>query len=313
MVRHDVVPLFSERLMAQVKQWSRFGWHGVTFDVPADWDLRQFHGTRRKGYAQLCDPDVVRLELRWERPKRAPEFGALADRVIAQTAKDGKLEIERDTRLAELDGKDCETFTCRPGPGGGASSYNLVSLCRACGRVVMLRVLFLPGENVKAIATRVLGSVQDHSYDGADVWAAYGIEFAVPDTLELDDALIYPGSLDFRFLSRNDRVAVGRLALGSAILGKMPLAEWFRTFARKRFKNISYTEEEAEVHGHPGLIARGRLKGLGALVPRLVRRQRFLCRLWHCDVSDRLHFFAVLASERNYDRFAAYGDRVVCD
>ena len=68
LVRHDVVPLFSERLMAQVKQWSRFGWHGVTFDVPADWDLRQFHGTRRKGYAQLCDPDVVRLELRWERP-----------------------------------------------------------------------------------------------------------------------------------------------------------------------------------------------------------------------------------------------------
>ncbi len=298
--------------MARVKEWSRFGWQGITFDVPPDWDVTRFYGTRRKGYARLADPDAARVELRWDKPKRVTTFEAVADRVTKQIAKAGRLAIERHTHLAQLEGKDCETFTCRPLNGKGPSSYDMISICRECGRLVMARIAFAPGENLRPIATRLFGSMQDHSYDGADVWAAYQAQFAVPETVELDQALIYPGSLDFRFVYRKDRIDVGRLAPGSMILRKTTLQDWFRSFARKRFKKIKYEGREAEIKGHPGLELTGRLKGLGALAPRLVRRQRYLCRLWHCDVSDKLYFFAVLARRSNFDRFAAYYERVVC-
>jgi len=298
--------------MAPVKEWSRFGWQGITFDVPVDWDVTRFHGTRRKGYARLSDPGAARMELRWDRPKRRTVFEALADRVTKQIAKAGRLAIERHTGLAQLNGKDCETFTCRPSRGQGPSSYHMISLCRECGRLVMARIVFAPGESLGATAKRVFGSMQDHSYDGADVWAAYQAQFAVPETMELDIALIYPGSLDFRFVHRKDRIDVGRLGPGSLILRNTTLRDWFRSFARKRFKKIKYESRETEIKGHPGLELTGRLRGLGALAPRLVRRQRYLCRLWHCDVSDKLYFFAVLARRRDFDRFAAYYERVVC-
>jgi len=298
--------------MPQVNRWFRFGWQGVGLDVPADWDLTRFDGTRAKGYARLADPDVVRIELRWDRPKRSAGFEAVADRAFQRLAKQGDVDVERRTGLAELEGKDTETFTCRPAKGKGSSSYNMISVCRECGRSVMVRVLFQPGENIKAIVRRVLGSLQDHSYDGADAWGAHGMQFAVPETMELDKGLIYPGSVDFRFLSGKDRLGAGRVALASIILKNTTLEDWFRSFARKRFKKIRYESEEAEIRGHPGLELRGRLKGIGALVPRLVRRQRFLCRLWHCDVSDKLFYFAVLARARNFDSFAAYSQRFVC-
>ena len=298
--------------MAQVNRWSRFGWHGITCDVPADWDLTRFDGLRRKGYARLSDPDAPRIELRWDRPKRGAGSESVIDRAVRQMSKKGSLEIERRTHLTDLEGRDTETLTCRPSKGGGRSSYDMISVCRECGRVVMVRVAFQPGENVKAIAKRVFGSLRDHSYDGADVWAAYGMELAVPETMELDKALIYPGSIDFRFLRRKDRIDVGRIGLASMILKKMTLEEWFRTFARKRFKRIRYQASETRVKGHDGLELSGRLRGVGALVPRLVRRQRFLCRLWHCEASDKLFFYSVLGGRRNFESFVSYSDRVVC-
>jgi len=298
--------------MAKTDRWSRFGWHGVTFEVPEDWALARFDGTRRKGYARLVDREMVRVELRWDRPKRQGDFPGRADRVTADLSRRQKVDVERHTGLAELDGKDVETFTCRPATKGEPSSYTMLSACRECGRVAVLRVVYQTGENIKAVAQRLMGSFEDHSYDGADVWAAHGLEFAVPETMHLDRTLIYPGSADFRFARRRDRIDVGRIGVASLILEHTSLADWFRSFARKRFRPIGYECREAEVKRHRGLEITGRLKGLGALVPRLLFRQRYLCRLWHCEVSDKLYFFSVLAREPEVERLAAYCDRLRC-
>jgi hypothetical protein len=301
--------------MPQVKRWRRFGWQGVSLDTPADWDLRQFHGTRKKGYVRLSDPSLGRAEMRWERPGRDARFEKLADRVVRQIEKTRTLDVDRHTGMVELDKKDTETFTCHPrrrGKTREAASYNLLSLCRECGRLVLLRIAFARGENIKRLTRKVFASLQDHSYDGTEVWAAYDLECAVPETVTLDQCLMYPGSTDFRFRRRHDRIDVGRIALASMILGRTSMEDWFKSFARKRFKKVRYTTEEAELKGHPGLVIRGRLRGLGALAPRLVFRQRYLCRLWHCEPSDKLYFYAVLAGSRNFDRFAALWDRVVC-
>lgn len=298
--------------MAQVKQWTRFGWQGLLFETPSGWDLTRFHGSRKKGYARLSDPDTPRMEVRWEMPRRGVPFRAIADRAVRQLSKSRGVEIERHTGMIELDARDTETFTCRAEGAGALCSYNLLSACRECGRMVMARIVFRPGENIKAVARRVFSSVRDHSYDGADVWAAYGIEFAVPETVELDEALIYPGSLDFRFKAGADWIEVGRIALGSMILERQKMADWFRAFARRRFKRIRFDTREADVRSHRGLEATGRLRGFGGLIPRLMRRQRFVCRLWHCDVSDKLCFYAVLAGARKLDFLAPYSERIVC-
>lgn len=298
--------------MPQVEAWFRFGWHGINLDVPADWELRRFHGVRRKGYARLVDTERVRLELRWDRAGGGGEFSDLTDRFISKMAKREKSEVERHTGLAELEGKDVETYTVRPGDSSKPSSYQMISRCRECGRIVMARVPYQRGENIKAIARRVFGSMQDHSHDGSDVWAAYDLRFAVPETMKLEHADIYPGSTDFCFLKGRDRIDVGRVALGSVILEKTSLEGWFRTFARKRFKKVRFDCASQEIKGHEGLMATGRLKRLGALLPGLLRRQRFHCDLWHCPVSDRLYFFGVLARRKNFENFVAYSARVVC-
>jgi hypothetical protein len=298
--------------MAQIKEWSKFGWQGVTVDVPLGWELRRFNGNRAKGYARLADENLSRLEIRWEKLKRGVEFDKLVKNALAQIEKQKNVEIERHTRMAELQNKDVETFTTRPtGKKGGPHSYNIIAACRECGRIVMIRLLFMPGENMKAVATRVFESMVDHSYDGADVWAAYGLEFAVPETVGLDEALIYPGSIDFRFRYKHDRIDVARIALASTILKHVSLGRWFTDYARKRFKKVSYKGHDTEIMGHQGLELSGRLKGIGALLPRLIRRQRYLCRLWHCEKSDKICLYSVLAKEKNFDRFASHYDRVV--
>jgi hypothetical protein len=298
--------------MARENRWSRFGWQGITLDVPAGWDLRRFDGSRKSGYARLADDEAIRIELRWDRPRRG-DFEKIAERVTAQFGRQKQLDVERRTRLVELEGRDSETFTCRPAQGyKGPSFCNLVTFCRECGRMILVRIAYRRGESIRPIAKRVFESLEDHSYDGADVWATYNFEFATPETVELDQALLYAGSLDFRFRQGPDRIDVGRVALATMVLEKTSLADWFKAFARKRFRKVRYTTHETEILGHPGLEVRGRLKGLGALAPRLVWRQRYLGRVWHCPESDKLYFYAVLARKRQFDHVERFWDRLLC-
>lgn len=299
--------------MPQVKDWALFGWQGITLDVPLDWEIRRFHGTRSKGYARLEDGDDVRLEMRWDKSKgRGPSFTDLTDRHISGMMKKDKVDVERHTGLAKPEGKEVETYTVRPPETSLPPSYQMISRCPECSRIVMIRIPYQRGENIKAIVRRIFSSLQDHSYDGADVWSVYGLRFAVPDTVELDDALLYPGSIEFSFLKGHDRIELGRLAFGSVILERQTLEEWFEVFSKKRFKRMTYEARPQEIRGHQGLIAHGRLKRFGAMLLRFARRQRFLCDLWHCPVSDKLYYYAVLAGSRNHDNFVAHSARVIC-
>ena len=46
--------------MADSITWSHFGWQGIQFDVPADWNLAQVTGEYESGYLRLDDDDMVR-------------------------------------------------------------------------------------------------------------------------------------------------------------------------------------------------------------------------------------------------------------
>ena len=96
--------------MAQVKQWSRFGWQGVLFGVPSGWELTRSLGNRKTGFARLSDPETARKEVRWETPRRGVPFRSVADRAIRQLAKGRGTEIERHTGMVELEAMDTETF-----------------------------------------------------------------------------------------------------------------------------------------------------------------------------------------------------------
>jgi hypothetical protein len=300
--------------MARDERWARFGWQGIALDVPEGWDLRRFDGTRKSGYARLADDEAIRLELRWEKPRNGGDFRQMADKVARHFGQQRGFTIERNTRLVEPGRRDVETFICRPAAadGDGPLFYNMSTYCRECGRLILVRIAYRRNESIRPTARRVFGSLEDHSYDGAEAWATYGLSFAAPEAVELDQALIYPGSLDFRFEGGPDRIDVGRLALGSMILEKAPLADWFRAFARKRFRKVRFEAEEAEVMGHPGLDVRGRLRGIGALAARLLWRQQFHARVWHCPESDKLYYYAVLARPGRLDRLERFWDRLIC-
>ena len=56
----------------------------MKFDVPADWSLAVVDGDRTNGYVRLDDEDIVRLELKWEKPKGRVVLSQIVDRYLQE-------------------------------------------------------------------------------------------------------------------------------------------------------------------------------------------------------------------------------------
>src|SRR3972149_246752 len=164
-----------DRAKGQGKDFTTFGWYGITLTVPSDWERGAQGGDDKSGFARLADENSVRLEMRWQQAPRDQEASRAVTKHIEELQKKARkqrvsLPVRRDLNLANPKGKDVECYQWT----AERQALGMVSCCRECGRLVQLYVLGEPEQPLKKLARAIFASLQDHAESGRLVWRLYG-------------------------------------------------------------------------------------------------------------------------------------------
>lgn len=283
--------------------FSPFGWQGIRGEVPDDWNLGALGGDRQAGYLRLDDENMPRLELKWQQPQGPVNLDKVLDtylkslrkrtrrrRATFTVTRGVKLLSYRQKRKKELLGYSF---------AGEYKAHGVIWHCRTCDRILIAQVLGADQSGLKPLAIRVLSSLEDHTNDHWDLWAAYGLYVRIPDDFELVKQRLMTGHLALEFeRNRREKLSVARWALANVMLKDVTLEQWAAREYPKRHREFKLRYREAEYHGHQGLEVKG---DAGRLDRRLkdatkttVLRQsvpQLRCVLWHCEPENKL--FAV--------------------
>ncbi|HID11283.1 MAG TPA: hypothetical protein EYP17_08295 [Candidatus Latescibacteria bacterium] len=291
-------------------KWNLFGWQGLSFPVPEDWNLSKITGDARSGSVRLDDGEIVRVEAEWRDTEgRAPGVTALVDRYVEgltkKAAKAGRrLEVRRRVRLlpeGSLPDKEWEIFSWR----AEGRVYNLAWRCRTCGRIGLVRVFARGSEDIGRYAGQVFGGLEDHPVDGRQLWGVYGMVVRVSEGFRLEEHNLRTGHIRLVFREGNRELAVERVGLADIMLRGRTLKEWFLGFFDKVLRDFEAPSfEGTSFLGHPGVRVFAPPKKLWKrpLFPTLnrVRRSRFLrgC-VWHC--ADMNTIWAITTTSRDQE------------
>jgi hypothetical protein len=271
--------------------YHRFGWQGIELSIPGGWDLGAHSGDRDKGSFKVDDGRWVRLEGRWEYPKRAIDVERARENYVRALRRSGRrtwpgrqeaLEWRDEPSLAPHDGAAAFRWTRR-----GVEAFCLIAQCAECKRLTALQVTGRPGENVRAAAARIFPSLTDHGRGGRETWAILGLVASVPDDYSLGEADLKSGRLWMSFTGPTVSVRVERHSLADVILAEQTLAEWaaVRLAGFPRGGRIE-VRDAVPVAGHKavgGTAARER----GWRLPR--RMPPACARAWHCTAGNKLY------------------------
>lgn len=298
--------------MSQETAWTQFGWQGIAFEQPADWNISVVEGDHRTGYVRLDDDAMVRMEIRWEKPRRPADVTTIVQRYLDKLERAARkagqeLSVRRHLKLVELDGKDCEYLSTE----GEVHALALASRCHACQRLVLARVLFRKGEKIRAVAQRIFSTFDDHPRDGKSAWGLYGLRFAVPETFRLAKSSLKTGYLELLFHHGREELVVIRYSMADVLLKGLPLAEWFKRTYEKKLAQFRCDVRAESENGHDRLRCLGPARRRGLL--SALRRKRFLhCLAWRCRDADKIFIFRLVSSREQDERLDQFSRLVVC-
>jgi len=294
-------------------EWTDFCWHGVSVDVPADWELGAASGTADSGYIRLDDTDMVRLEMRWEKSKRKLTAKDVVTNHLKQAEKEAKqarqkVRSKRDISFVKLDGVDYECFSF----DAEYQSFGMVRRCEECQRSVFIRVMYRKGDSIRAAAKRIFRSLRDHPSGDTVRWHFFDLEFETPCEAELKERSLKTGCLEMLFKRGRDELEFARVSLAEMQLQKKSLKSWFEEFYSKRLRAYRASCEEEEFRGHESLVYTGKARLLYPIVTLLRIRRDLWARVWHCPESDKLYVYRVTAKPAETPELAAFADRIDC-
>ncbi|NQT85214.1 hypothetical protein HQ560_00525 [bacterium] len=294
-------------------EWTRLGWHGIGFDMPADWCPGRLEGGYASGYLRVEDETTARLELRWETPKRKAEPAkALVDDYLKQTRKKlgrqaGQAKVARDRYVANLGDVDHEAFTWR----GDFNAHSLLMVCPETRRVVHLRVFFADDE-LKSLTRRVFDSLSTRSEDGRDDWSVFGMQFRVARAWTLERSALRTGSLQFFFSDGRDDLEVARVSLASLALRQGGLEGWVGGFFKKALRRFYTATRQDVFRGHEALWCEGK-RGLNAAPFGIFRGRRYVTALaWRCERDDKIYAVRMVTRTPSDPRVELCAGSVVC-
>ncbi len=307
--------------------WTTFGWQGITFDVPEEWNLGKVTGDAETGYLRLDDQEVVRVEVEWRPLKGRLPSGAsgvshivdkYVDRLVGKAKKAGHaLRVERNVRVLE-DGafpdKDTESFTW----DADYRAINLAWRCKTCNRIGLVRVFSKLNEDVSGAARRLMRSLGDHAEAGKKLWAVYGLICNIPEDFRLEEQFLRSGHIRLSFKRGKEELHVERIGPASLILKDAEqLQGWFEPFFKKALKDYVCVYTDGEFRGHHGFLIEGSPRSLlwRILKPTLSRVRRSMhlkgC-VWHCEESNRIFVVRATSKDRNSTVAESVAAEVVC-
>jgi len=295
-------------------RWTRFGWQGIWFDVPRDWSLGGVDGDERKGYVRLEDEAISRVEVRWETVRGPWSAERAVDGVLQmlqRAARKQKFEFRSKRRVKLIEPNDERDFECFDWVGD-YHAHNLLTRCKQCNRVILLRVLARRDENMRPVAQRIFQTLHDHAEDGWRLWSVYGLRCRVPERFRLDHPDLAAGRIVLAFAARGETLRAGRFGLVEMVLKERSLDQWYRDEYRKRLRNIRAEAALRSFMGHEAVEFVGSERKPLRLPAFLCRPPGFRCRVWHCEPSDKLLVAEEMSKKLNtdegeeeFERFAA--------
>jgi len=270
-------------------EWSRFGWQGIEFDIPAEWGLSKIEGDRNTGYLRIDDEDMVRLEGKWSAAQKGKydlekEIANQLKQLDKRARKAGlETTTRRKLKLVRFKERSWECFYWK----GDFVAYNLLTYCEGCGRVLLLRVLFREDEPAREVSRRVFESISDHNEECRDYWSVFGLKLNVPTNFTLKKSSLKTGEIRLLFdREKKEQLEVIRVSLAEYHLRERTLEQWFERFMEKELRPFAWTQETARIHEHRGFLLEGRLRMTRRLLP--FKRRHLACHVWNCQESDKL-------------------------
>ena len=172
--------------------------------------------------------------------------------------------------------------------------HTLAGYSPVSDRLIFLRVMGHPDEEMKNVLPRLFNALQDTPPDTPQTWSLYDFTCVSPAGYNLETFELKSGHIRLHFLQGSNIFQVDRLSLAQMILKNRTLEDWYRDFFKK---DLRHTRIEIEpmpgdagatiaVKGSP----RSRWRSLLQPLPfwRVRPRLHLEGRVWVCPVSNKI-------------------------
>ncbi len=252
-------------------------------------------GEEKKGYLSLDDGSQLRLELKWETPRRSPRVERVVQRYLdflRRRARKNKVPVEIDEDLKLGPGREGRSyFSWKLGSGKkekSSSACSLASVCSECKRVTLLHVLSKGDSRPRGTAERIFASFADHGEGGEEHWSVFGLDFVVPRRFSLATSSLRAGCCRLSFMDRDEELDVARVSVGGAILRQEKFPDWLKGFFGKKLSKHLWDYQRLEFRGHRGLRFWGEEAPVRG-VRRFFQKPTYLEGwAWYCQDTDKI-------------------------
>ncbi|MDA0747566.1 MAG: hypothetical protein O2954_13680 [bacterium] len=279
--------------------WSTLGWHGISLNIPADWNPGKIVGDEKAGEMRLDAPTTIRLELEWKEARGEERVGLIVDRYVESLAKNAQkekkaLEVERTPANEWLnlpDMRSVEYFTWKT----DSQVHTLACYSPSSDRLIFLRVMEGLEEDLSTLLPTIFNSLSDTPPDQPRTWALYDLECLAPPDYNLENYQLKSGHIRLVFEKGRNRLQVDRLSLAKTLLKNQSIEDWYLDFFRKDLRSFNTSTQENAMEPHPGLTIQGKPKSRWrALLMPLpfwnVRPRMYLDgHAWACPDSNKIY------------------------
>ena len=291
----------------------KFGWQGITMEIPSTWELSALSGDYDNGYIRMDDESVPRMELKWSKSREKKlDLQKILDeyfkgmRKRLGTSADG-LKIKRNIELIKNEDffkdRDVVFYNWKTDVrANGAIWY-----CKECKRIVVIQIMGFLKETILNDTIRIIESVHDHPDGQVNLWSAYQLSVEVPRRYQLEKKKLMSGYLMFSFIDGSRILSVERFGLADVILRDADLQSWFRSYYAKNLRGYGFSFEEDQLLNNEydqKLKLSGQERRFIDKIPfsplfvidKVMRRKQVVAQFWQCKESNRI--FVVMAMSK---------------
>jgi hypothetical protein len=222
------------------------GWQGYVTEIPENWNPGKFSGKRAGGDLRVDDENGVRLELRWEQPKKTPDVEKSVSNFLEILAKQAKkrgddFSVIEDAKVVSRSKKRKDqviSFGWEGAPDAPSScGFGAAWFCPTCDRVTFAHVLGHRGEKpakIERLASEILTPLECHGEGGWDSWSLYDLRIEIPTEFELGRAQVLLNKIELEWVRprpvglygwgrRAERLKLSRFPAATALLADSSL------------------------------------------------------------------------------------------
>jgi hypothetical protein len=305
----------------------KFGWQGITMELPANWEFGGLSGDYDNGYVRMDDENMPRMELKWSKSKeKKPDLHKILDAYFKSMKKRlgagaSGLKIKRDINLI----KDEDFFENREvlfyNWKSDVRANGAIWFCKECKRIIVVQIMGYLKESILSLTLQILHSIRDHPAGHTNFWSAYQLTAEVPRRYHLEKRKLMSGYLSFSFVDGSRVLNIERYGLADVTLRNTTLQSWFRGYYAKvlRKYGFSFTEVSNEDGDHR-LEMSGQEKRLIDHVPispifaidKILRRKHIAASFWHCNKSNRIYVVMAISKRGTRELATQVASSIQC-